>query len=119
MSGRPGARVTDHRQLLLRDIRRLQQLLSTAAGAANRLHDRVDAKPIALETVGLDALTPRQREVVTYLVAGHRSKEIALLMGISDRTVQTHRERAMSVLGARNYADLLRRVWQAPASHNP
>ena len=45
-------------------------------------------------------LTKREREVAQLVVAGHANKEIAARLGISQRTVETHRAAAMKKVGA-------------------
>ncbi len=54
------------------------------------------------------ALTPREREVMDYTVAGHHNREIAVALGISPRTVEVHKARMMDKLGVGNVADLVR-----------
>jgi FixJ family two-component response regulator len=54
----------------------------------------------------LDVLTPRESEVLDHIVSGESSKEIGRRLGISPRTVETHRERIMEKLKAKNGADL-------------
>ena len=54
------------------------------------------------------SLTPREREVLELISAGHSNKEGALRMGISPRTFESHRAEAMRKLGARNTAELVR-----------
>ena len=39
---------------------------------------------------GLEALTPREREVLHHLARGYSYKRIAVRLGISDRTVESH-----------------------------
>ena len=56
----------------------------------------------------LPALTPREKAVLTALVAGQSNKEIARDMGISHRTVEVHRASLMTRLGARNLAEAVR-----------
>lgn len=56
----------------------------------------------------LDALTPREREVLERIVRGDTNKEIAARLGISPRTVETHRESLMQKLGIRTVAGLTR-----------
>lgn len=59
---------------------------------------------------GHDALTPRERVALAQIVRGASSKEAARTLGISPRTVDFHRANLMQKLGARNVADLVRRV---------
>ena len=56
------------------------------------------------------SLSPREREVVTQLAAGHTSKEIARLLALSPRTVEMHRARLLRKLGVRTTAQLLARL---------
>ncbi|SEQ62343.1 two component transcriptional regulator, LuxR family [Solimonas aquatica] len=44
-------------------------------------------------------LTPRQRQVLQLIARGKSTKEIASLMGVSIKTVETHRARLMQTLG--------------------
>jgi len=53
-------------------------------------------------------LTPRQHEVLKLIVDGHRSKDIADLLGVSIKTVETHRADIMRRLGVRHMASLVR-----------
>lgn len=55
-----------------------------------------------------DALSPRQREILRAMGRGLSTKEIAAELGISVKTVETHRARLMEALGVRRAADLLR-----------
>jgi len=55
-------------------------------------------------------LTVREREISTYIVHGLTCKEIARKLGISHRTVETHRARLMKKLDARNTAELVSRI---------
>jgi two-component system response regulator FixJ len=54
------------------------------------------------------SLTKREREVMDLVVAGEANKVIAARLGISLRTVETHRGRVMKKLKARSIADLVR-----------
>ncbi|HYL83156.1 MAG TPA: response regulator transcription factor, partial [Candidatus Angelobacter sp.] len=56
----------------------------------------------------LAALSEREREVFGYLVAGMRAKEIANLMEVSPKTVDTHRARLMQKLGIHDLAGLVK-----------
>jgi DNA-binding CsgD family transcriptional regulator len=59
---------------------------------------------------GHSLLTPRERVALAQIVRGASSKEAARMLGISPRTVEFHRANVMRKLGARNTADLVRRV---------
>jgi DNA-binding NarL/FixJ family response regulator len=52
-------------------------------------------------------LTPREREVVQLLVAGNTMKQVALLLGITARTVAFHKYRAMEALGVKTSGELI------------
>jgi two-component system, NarL family, response regulator NreC len=54
------------------------------------------------------ALTTREREVLALIAAGHSNKEAAAALGISSRTVESHRDSMMKKLGVRNAAGLTR-----------
>ncbi len=54
------------------------------------------------------SLTPREREVMERLVAGHPNKTIAYDLGSSPRTVEVHRARVMEKMGARSLPELVR-----------
>jgi DNA-binding NarL/FixJ family response regulator len=55
-----------------------------------------------------DVLTPRQREVLQLIAEGHSTKEIALHLGLSIKTVETHRAQVMERLGVRGVQGLVR-----------
>lgn len=57
---------------------------------------------------GPEVLTERELHVVRLLAQGLSYKEIATLLGISEKTVATHRERAGEKLGLRSRAELVR-----------
>lgn len=54
------------------------------------------------------SLTPRQREVLRLLADGKRMKEIAAILGLSTRTVETHKYEMMQALGLGSTAELVR-----------
>lgn len=53
-------------------------------------------------------LTPREREVLARIAAGMTSKEIAASLGVSLRTVNTHREHLAKKLSTSSVAALIR-----------
>jgi RNA polymerase sigma factor (sigma-70 family) len=55
-----------------------------------------------------DSLTPREREVITLMVAGLPNKQIAGELGTSETTIKIHRHKVMEKMQARSLADLVR-----------
>lgn len=56
------------------------------------------------------ALTPTERRIARYLVNGFTSKEIALAVGSSPRTVEVHRANMIRKMGVRNSFELVSRL---------
>ena len=56
----------------------------------------------------VDPLSPREREVLQLLAEGMNMKEIGGMLGISERTAETHRARIMAKLSIRDLAGLVR-----------
>ncbi|WP_275246951.1 response regulator transcription factor [[Pseudomonas] carboxydohydrogena] len=59
---------------------------------------------------GRHLLTSREREVLGQVASGASNKEAGRRLGISPRTIEVHRARIMTKLGAKNAADLMRIV---------
>ena len=68
----------------------------------NDLSRATDSKKIALET-----LTPRELEVMGYIIRGYSNREIAEALFISARTVESHRANVFGKLGVKNRAELV------------
>ena len=64
----------------------------------------------------LNTLTPREREVLTHVVAGRLNKQIAADLGTVEKTIKVHRSRMMEKLGMRGVADLVRMAEKAQIS---
>jgi FixJ family two-component response regulator len=71
-----------------------------------------DARRAAIERrkaeAMLDTLTPRERELVPYLLTGRLNKQIAADLGVVEKTIKVHRSRVMQKLGVRSPVELLR-----------
>jgi two-component system, NarL family, response regulator NreC len=59
-------------------------------------------------STGLSALTEREREILQMLAEGKERKQVASLLNISPRTVETHRRHIMKKLNAASNAELTR-----------
>ena len=66
----------------------------------------IDRRRRAAEQVS--GLTPRQREVLQQMMLGYRNKQIAMRLGISEKTVKMHRASLLSKLEAASSADAVR-----------
>jgi DNA-binding CsgD family transcriptional regulator len=53
-------------------------------------------------------ISNREREVLRHLAEGNSSKQIALILNISQKTVDSHRRRMMEKLGFNSIAELVK-----------
>jgi DNA-binding NarL/FixJ family response regulator len=60
------------------------------------------------EDAAAPRLTPCEREVLQLLAEGHRNRKIALKLGISIKTVETHRTVLMHKIGVKSIVELVR-----------
>ena len=67
-------------------------------------------------TACLDILTPRQHQIMDLVLAGERSKNIAMDLGISRRTVENHRAMIMKKTGSRSIPALARLAFMSAMS---
>ena len=56
----------------------------------------------------IDALSPRQREVLLLMAEGNLNKQIGYSLGLSERTVKMHRAALLKALGVATTADAIR-----------
>ncbi len=56
----------------------------------------------------LFSLTPREYEVLTYVITGKPNKAIAAELGASEKTIKVHRGRLMQKMGANSIVELVR-----------
>ena len=58
----------------------------------------------------LEALTPRERQVLRKIVAGEPNKSIATQFGLSEKTIEFHRANVMEKMRSKSLADLVKAV---------
>lgn len=83
------------------------RLVRVKAADSDGAHDFACAYPIEDETDG-NLLSCREREVMVLLAGGNTNKEIAAMLAISTRTVETHRARIMLKLDLHSVTDIVR-----------
>jgi FixJ family two-component response regulator len=72
-------------------------------GRTRQIHTELESIHARMST-----LTPREREVLTHVIAGRLNKQIAGDLGTVEKTIKVHRGRMMKKLGLRSVADLVR-----------
>jgi DNA-binding NarL/FixJ family response regulator len=75
---------------------------------SNTFRHGASAAALRSAKVDLEALSAREREVLQLLAAGRRTQEIAELLGLGVKSVETYRSRLMNKLGIDNVAGLVR-----------
>jgi FixJ family two-component response regulator len=56
----------------------------------------------------LQRLSAREREVMEYVIGGHLNKQIAVRLGIAEKTIKVHRGRSMQKMEVASVAELVR-----------
>lgn len=88
------------------DPARLTEMLRGVEGTAEaRMRNSASERAASAQ---VSALSPREFEVLTAMMAGHSNKVIARQLQISDRTVEMHRARLLAKLGVKSSAEAVR-----------
>lgn len=90
------------------DAERLIASIERALAASRQLKSHESEKQLLSQRAA--ELSPRQREVMDLVAAGLSSKQIAVRLGISPRTVENYRAWIMERMDAANIAELVRKV---------
>jgi FixJ family two-component response regulator len=85
-------------------------LIALVLGAIRTFRQPANGRSRSAAFAGAEALTAREKDVLDQIVGGASSKEAGYHLGISQRTVETHRAKILEKLGARNTAELIRLV---------
>jgi two-component system CheB/CheR fusion protein len=84
-------------------------LIASVERALEKSHDTSKLLAWRSDAAGhMAALTPRQRQIMDMVLAGHPSKNIAADLGISQRTVENHRASIMARTGSKSLPALAR-----------
>lgn len=89
-------------------VRAIQEVLKGVTYLSPRVSPTLVQAYLAKSELPADPLTPREREVLKLVAEGKRTKEIARLLGISEKTTESHRARIMKKLHTPNIASLVR-----------
>jgi FixJ family two-component response regulator len=86
-----------------------EALLFPAIETAINRHSRARADQAKLDAMQarLMKLSAREREVMDHVIAGRLNKQIAIDMGIAEKTVKVHRGRVMKKMEVRSVAQLV------------
>ena len=88
---------------------REQDLLDAVRVALNRDRARrADNERLRDFRARYEALSPREREIMTLVCTGLMNKQVAAKMGVSEVTVKVHRHNLMKKMGVKSLAALVR-----------
>ena len=88
-----------------------QELLDRVHKAINQsVQKRQESSEEQMARERLAQLTPRERQVVEFIVDGEPNKRIAYHLGLSEKTIEFHRANIMKKLEAKSLADLVRKA---------
>jgi FixJ family two-component response regulator len=81
--------------------------------------DHVRRAQIAELQMRFSMLTSREQEVLGHVIAGRLNKQIAAVLGTTEKTVKVHRARVMEKMQAQSLAELVRLSGTAGISPTP
>jgi FixJ family two-component response regulator len=86
-----------------------QQQLLTAVRTAIEKDRATRERRAERRSIGarMAVLTPRERQVMTHVVAGRLNKQIAAELGMAEKTVKVHRARVMKKMAVNSVAELV------------
>jgi FixJ family two-component response regulator len=95
-------------EFLTKPLREQELLDAVHAGVERDRARRQEATHVADLQQRYNSLTPREREVLTLVVMGRSSKQIAAQLGLSETTVNVHRSQISRKMRATSLVDLVR-----------
>jgi DNA-binding NarL/FixJ family response regulator len=89
-------------------VQAIQEVMRGGRYLSPGISEAVVQAYLAKTDLPADPLTPREREVLQLIAEGKTTKDIAGLLGLSVKTVESHRTRLMEKLDIRQTAGLVR-----------
>jgi FixJ family two-component response regulator len=98
----------------------LEELLKAVAEAVDFDSRQLKRVSIDVETRrDYERLTPREREVCTWLVKGLLNKDIAVKLGTTDATIKVHKARVMEKMHADSLQILVKKYLESDLENHP
>jgi RNA polymerase sigma factor (sigma-70 family) len=92
---------------LTKPVRRAKLLETIERAVARYEAGREERDRMSTLRALLARLTPREHQVFRLVVQGHMNKQIAHVLGTTERTIKAHRQRVMEKVHARSLAELV------------
>jgi FixJ family two-component response regulator len=98
----------------------LEDMLKAVADAIEFDRRQLKRVSVDIETKReYESLTPREREVCTWLVEGLLNKDIAVKLGTTDATIKVHKARVMSKMHVDSVQSLVKKYLESDLANHP
>jgi FixJ family two-component response regulator len=98
----------------------LEDMLKAVADAIEFDRRQLKRVSVDIETKReYESLTPREREVCTWLVEGLLNKDIAVKLGTTDATIKVHKARVMSKMHVDSVQTLVKKFLESDLANHP
>jgi FixJ family two-component response regulator len=98
----------------------LEELLKAVADAIDFDGRQLKRVSMDVETKGdYESLTPREREVCSWLVKGLLNKDIAVKLGTTDATIKVHKARVMDKMHVDSVQILVKKYMESELENHP
>ena len=98
----------------------LEEMLKAVADAIEIDRRQLKRVLVDMETKReYESLTPREREVCTWLVEGLLNKDIAVKLGTTDATIKVHKARVMSKMHVDSVQTLVKKYLESDLVNHP
>lgn len=95
---------------LLKPLNRTEIILATKKAVMRNAQRRTEAAELLSTINCAKTLTPREREVMTYVAKGYVGKQIAHALSVSEMMIKLHRSRMMKKMQVTSVAELVKKV---------